>query len=247
MTKTDIIEALKAAVIFSPSNEMPCRQIQTFRVIDQGVGGVLAAENLGATICDKDRPWFWSREWVGKKNNPNKITWQFPVLAVVETSYEVNKPLAQATERCYNFNISVLDIYTQDCEKWNCKGCKGRSMNDVYEDTETLLFQAVRYLSGLVEATLPDGTTGVWHRGYLDAQKSTGVISGYTAGINYGSYLENTIKTATAYKTSIGAAGIIGNAINIQVCVKNCQAPEYTFITPDFGVLAHEAGCQTCG
>jgi hypothetical protein len=247
MQKIDIINALRSAVIFSPENELTCKQLQTFRVIEKGSGGIISAENFGATMCDKENPWFWSRLWAGNGYNPNAVTWEFPVLALIETSYTAKRPLAQNSERCYEFNLSVLDIPSVDCGKWKCKGCKGRTINQVYEDTETLLFSALRYLAGLVEATLPDGTTGVYHVNHLDAMVAARTISGYTRGVNIGSVLESNIQNASAYKTSLGAGGIVGNAINIQVCVKNCVVPEYNFNTPSFAALAHEAGCKSCG
>jgi len=247
MKKSDLIYAFRSAVIFSPENEMPCRQLQTFRVIEKGGGGQIVAENFGATVCDKERPWFWSRLWAGNKYNPNNVVWQFPVLALIETSYTAKRPLAQNSERCYDFNISVMDTVNEDCGKWKCKGCNGRTINDVYEDTEALLFSALRYLAGLIEATLPDGTTGVYHVSQLDAMVAARMITGYTRGQNIGSLLESNIQNASAYKTSLGAGGIVGNAINIQVCIKNCVAQEYNFNVPEFAALAHDAGCKNCG
>jgi hypothetical protein len=247
-TKTDFFNALKGAVMFSPANEMKCRQLQTFRVLEQGGGAQLAASNFGATICDKSKPYFWSRAWHNAKYSPT-ISFEFPVLAIIEKTYTVDKPISRFNSRCYEFNISVLDKYTADCEKMKCSGCNGRTINEIYEDTETLLFSALGYLRDVVEATLsPGDEQGYYHTGMLAQMVTDGTINEYAAGKGFGNQLENNLKNAQAYKTAIGVEALYGNAITVQICFQNCETTEYNFESlPDFGVLAQEAGCQTCG
>ena len=247
-TKLDFFAALKQAVMFSPANDMKCRQLQTFRVLEQGGGALVSADNFGATICDKDKPYFWSRRWHELKYNPDKIQFEFPALAVIERSYTINRPMAKHTTRCYEFNISVMDVYTADCDKMKCSGCTGRTINEIYEDTEKMLFSALHFVSRFIGATLPNGTEGFYHEDILAAWKASGYITSWAAGKGWGGSLAQNVQGATAYKAAIPAAGLFGNSITVNVCFDNCEATEYDFTNfADFGLLSQNAGCSTCG
>lgn len=248
-TKRDLIEALRQAVMFSPERtDGKCHQLQTFKVLEVGFGGLIRASNLGGTICDKGKPFFWSRLWHQSKYNPNAIQFDFPVLIAVETGYSVDKPLAKHNTRSYNFNLTVLDKLVEVKGPAGCEGCNGRTINEIYEDTETLLFQALHFVSKTTYATLADGTTGHFNRDMLDAWVDSGYIAGYEPTTAPGTTWEIGIKNVSAYKASIPAEGLYGNSVSITVDIKTCDETEYNFKNlPDFGVLSHEAGCKTCG
>ncbi len=245
-TKTDIYNALASAVKFSPACTDKCKQLQTFRVIEQGGGGMLTSANFGATYCDKDKPFFWSRAW-HNSGYKEKVIFDFPVLSVIETNYTVAQPLDPNSPRCYDFNITVLDKYSADCEKGKCSGCTGRTINEIYQDTETLLFSALHFLGDLVYAELNDGSTGFYSKKMLDGWLSNGLIAGYEAGYSLGSALLQRTKNATAYKASIPAEGLYGNSITLSVCLSPCEETEYDFNNQSFVELSRQEGCLTCG
>ena len=256
-TLNDLYTALKQAVMFSPQyvaegtgNGKPwkCRQLQTFRVMQKERGGDVAAPNMGATICDKDKPFFWSRLWHESKYNPNKITFAYPALLLTELSFQVNQPFQKQTERCYNFQLAVVDQLPEDCKDCNCQSCEKRTVNEVFADTEALLFDASYYVSQLRQAVLePGGESGVWNTAYLAALKERGDINGYNIGADIGGLIATKSKGATAYRVSVEATKIYGTAFNFTACFSNCEATQPNFNLPDFGVLAREAGCTTCG
>ncbi len=245
-TKRDIYRAFEHAVKFSPACDDKCRQLQTFRVLEQGGGGQLTAANFGATFCDRNKPYFWSRAW-HNSGYKEKIMFDFPVLSIIETNYNIERPLDFRGARCYDFNISVLDKYTADCEKGKCSGCNGRTINEIYEHTETLLFASLQFLSGLIEATLPDGTTGIFNRAMLDAWKAAGYISDYDQGATIGDTLTARTKNASAYKASIPAEGLYGNSISLTMCLTPCEETQYNFNNPDFVDISRVSGCTNCG
>lgn len=249
ITKANFYNLLKQAVMFSPAGAGKCSQLQTFRVLEQGAGRLLQAENFGATVCDREKPFFWSRAWHNAKYNPNKVIFDFPVLAVIETDYTTSKPLSSQQKRTYNMNLVVLDKYVADCDKGKCKGCEGRTINEIYEDTEALLFQALRYIAGAIVATPDcDEDAGLYNKDYLKALIDTGQINSYTQGKDWGSLMENNISNARAYKAALESAGLYGNAIDIQLSIPYCVETDYDYESvPDFGILAHQAGCKNCG
>lgn len=248
-TKRDFLEALKQAVMFSPESVGgACYQLQTFKVLEHGGGGVIRSSNFGGTICDKGKPFFWSRLWHNNKYNPNGIGFDFPALVVTETGYSVDSPLSRRNKRSYTFNISVMDKYVEAKGPKGCEGCNGRTINEIYEDTEVLLFQALHFVSKTTYAELSNGDKGQYNRDMLDAWVTLGYITGYTATKSIGAVLEGSVKNSPAYKASIPAEGLYGNSITITVDLPVCDETVWNFEKlPDFGVLSHEAGCTTCG
>lgn len=246
-TRTDFYNALKQSVMFSPKAELKCNQLQTFRVAQSGME--MTTPNMGATICDKDKAFFWSRLWQDRKYNPNHVSFEFPLLRVHESNFSVKRPLAATSERVYSFQISVWDKWVEDNDKGRCQGCAGRTIEEIEADTERLLFASLHYLSGLVEATIDTGLpSGYYHKDFLTYLHDRGAISGYTPGIDFGGMLEQDNKSATAYRVEIASAKLYGTAIDIQVCLKNCEATVYNFEQcTDFAVLAQEVGCKDCG
>jgi len=247
-TKRDFLESLRQAVMFSPTSaDGKCHQLQTFKVLEVGFGGLVRSSNLGGTICDKGKPFFWSRLWHSLSYNPNRVEFDFPVLIAVETGYTVDKPLAKNNTRSYNFNLTVLDKHVETKGTAGCEGCNGRTINEIYEDTESLLFQALHFASKTTYAVLSDGTTGHFNRDMLDAWIDLGHITTYEPTTAPGTTWEIGIKNASAYKASIPAEGLYGNSIAITLEIKGCDEAEYNFRNlPDFGVLSHEVGCKNC-
>lgn len=247
-TLTDFFLTLKQAVMFSPKGTGKCKQLQTLRVSPREYGQELASDNLGATICDKDKPYFWSRLWEQKKFNPNQISWEFPLLFVSELSINTKNAMSNASGRTYSFQVAVLDKYSEDCDKGKCQGCEGRTVNEIFYDTETLLHGVVRYLATVTEATTSAGTSGFWGRGYLDWLTTGGQIGGYTPGMDWGGIMAVENKGAVSYRTSVESLRVYGTAIDLSVTVKGCTEPTFDFSNcPDPVLIAQEAGCNDCG
>ena len=257
-TQTDFYNALKQAVMFSPQYVQPdsgqgkvwkCRQLQTFRVMQKERGAELVSPNLGATICDKNKPFFWSRKW-HESGYGDPITFNYPALLLTELSFSTERPFQKQTKRCYNYQIAVVDVQSDDCKTCACESCEKRTVNEIFTDTESLLFDALFYLTGVRGATLePSGETGFWNTAYLDYLKEIGGISDYTPGQDWGGgILAPVNKDVTAYRIAMaGTTNIHGTALNFTACFQNCEATEPNFNLPDFGVLARESGCKTCG
>ena len=255
-TVTDLYTALKQAVMFSPQHVQPdsgngkvwkCRQLQTFRVMQKERGAELTSPNLGATPCDKGKPFFWSRKW-HESGYGDPITFNYPALLLTELSISPEATFQKKTKRCYTYQLAVVDQYTEDCKTCACESCEKRTVNEIFSDTESLLFDVLYYLSNIREATMqPGGETGFWNTAYLDYLQENGRISSYTTGADWGGMLNTWNKGASAFRVSVEANKIYGTAINFTACFQNCEAAEYNFNVPDFRLMASEAGCKNCG
>lgn len=246
-SKTDFYNALKSAVMFSPDTGDRCGRINTFRVLEQMGGGKLTSENFGATACDKDKPFFWSRAWHMKKYAGAPV-WEFPALVLIERSYAIDQPFNDVHNRSYFFNISVVDKYTPaNQDKTKCAGCDGRTINEIYEQTEALLFQALNFIGECIEARLPDGQNVLLPKDLLNALKAAKQIEAWDQGTFLGALMKEKIKGVSAYKTAIYQENIFGNSIDLNIPFQSCVSPSFDFSNAsDYPVLVPGAGCQTC-
>ena len=231
ISKDIIYRAFKEAAMYSPAADLKCRQLQAFRVLERG--GLLSAENLGATICDLPKNWFWSRVWEASRVK-TKVTFEFPLLLVIERGWTASNPMQGKGKQCTTYNITVLDKYTEGCEKGNCSGCEGRTVNDIYQDTEYLLFQAIAYLSGMKFITV-DGETYSIHKDELAAHIDSGAITDYTDGKGWGMIVANDTKQGEGYRTSIEAEKLFGTSINLTICNDHCYVDGWDFSKATFG------------
>lgn len=240
-------EVFKQAVMFSPSNDWKCKQLQSFRVMRKNAGAMLQDSNLGATICDRTKPYFWSKAWHLAKYNPNKVVWEYPLLVISEKSFGVERPFDAVGKRTYDYQIAVVDRYTENCEKGRCEGCDGRTVDEIYIDTERLLFGALRFLSNSRYATV-DGEEGVWNMEYLQYLSEEGEIGTYAEGKDFGGLIASANQQISGYRVIIEAAKVYGTAVNIKAGFKYCEDTCYDFAgLPEFTSLAVEAGCKNCG
>jgi hypothetical protein len=244
ISKIDFYNALKSAVMFSPGEG--CNQLQTFKVLEQSGGAKLVSENFGATRCDKDKPYFWSRKWHNQKyaGDPD---WAFPALIVVERSFVSDHPFRQSQNTAYQFNISVMDRLHVGNNKMGCTGCEGRTINEIYEDTERLLFQTLQFIGGTIEASI-DGVEGLYNKDMLEAMVANGDLSAYVPGKFWGSLVSENIKGTEGYKSAIYQEQIFGNSINISLPFKICDKPDWNFgAAGSLPVFLPDTGCKTCG
>lgn len=252
----DFYAALKQAVMFSPQYLVPdakqgqvwkCRQLQTWRVMGKERGGDLASPNLGATKCDKNKPFFWSRKWHENKY-ADPIVFSYPALLLTELSFSTESAFKQKTKRCYAYQLAVVDQHAAECKDCKCESCENRTVPEIFADTETLLFGALYYLSNVKQAVIqPSGETVYMNTDYLAALKEAGSISDFAPGAEWGGLLNTWNKGTGGYRISVDANKIYGTAVNFTACFDNCEAPTYNFTLSDFGVTAAESGCKNCG
>lgn len=231
ISKDLIYRAFKEAAMYSPAADLKCRQLQAFRVLERG--GLISSENLGATVCDLPKNWFWSRLWDASPSK-SKVVWEFPLLLVIERGFTLSNPMQGKGKQCTTYNVTVLDKYGEGCEKGNCQGCNGRTINDIYQDTEALLLQALSYISGMKFIQVGGETFSI-HKDELAAHITSGAITDYTEGKGWGMIVANDTKQADGYRTSIEAEKLYGTSVNITICSDACYTGGFDFSKATFG------------
>lgn len=248
VTLPDIYSAFRDAVRYYPAQDTTCKRLQTWRVFQQSLGVEVSTPNLGATICDKDKQYFWSRDWHEKKYNPNGITWKFPLLFAFETEGAMIGPFGFGgeTKMVYTLQVGVLDVLIDTPDGRKCVGCQSRTVNEIYADTESLLLSALHFVSN-VNQTGIDGVD-VWANSDLVSQgEASGALN--VTGKTSISILDASQKynqEAPFFRIERSAEKMYGTAINIRVAASVCPTVDWNFTETDFGILAQEAGCKTC-
>ena len=244
-TLTDIYTALRDSVRFYPRQELKCNQPQTWRVLQQSLGVEISTENLGATICDKGKPYFWSRLWEEKGYNPNSIVWNFPLLFAFEIPGSIKDLLGSSPKFIYTLQIGVLDVLSDDKAGRSCVGCNGRTVNEINDSTQAILQACLDYLKNTRPYSI-DGGADVWaNKSFIQqgmaAQRFTASPRG--AGITDQS---QSLNSEAQFFRAEKVGNIYGTVITLRFYGDGCVTPEWNFNETDFGVLAHEAGCSNC-
>lgn len=193
-----------------------CKRPNTFAVLNSPDN--LNADNLGKTICDAYRPFFFSRQWEAKRYNPSDLSFTYPIVTVYEGQQEVTDLFTNKQTICYTIDLAVLDQYDQNCTK-HCQGDKGRTPNEIYQDTEDILFEILGYLKNV--KIVVDGT--ILHNnqeGEIDERK-TG---------NYLNMIKSQNKRSNSYRfQGRSNANLYGNVISLKFCFDRCHDTDTVF------------------
>lgn len=246
----DWMRAFRDSVKYSapgPGN-MKCRQLQTFRVFPTPRLPELATDNLGANICDKERPFFWSRVWAETLFNPNAVVWQFPLLYMFDMSSAIENAFAGKAKATHTFQIGVLDVWADDCAAGKCAGCGGRTINEIQIDTQRLLMDSLRFISGIVYGNDFGGAipAGWYHKGYLDKLVLDAVIPAGDRSKHLIDAVQPLNKTIRCVHVERPTAKMYGTAIELALPTSACLTETTNWADIDWGSVPQNAGCRDC-
>lgn len=247
MELEDFFYQLRDAVRFYPVQDLKCLQPQTFRVLS--FDAELTYQNgMGATVCDAEKSYFFSRQWEADRRNPNKISAPYPVVTAFVTGGSLKDPFQKTGTRTAGVTLAVWDHYDQDkCAAGRCSGCEGRTVNEIFRDTAGILRNVLFYLGDVVEATTNlDSTLRFYH---LDLLKQA-VTAGDITSFQIRSMWRNTLapqNSSIAFTPAERVADMLfGTFCTVNLTVPDCAEAEWAFDVPNNGVLGHEAGCRDC-
>jgi hypothetical protein len=249
LTINHLYAILRDAVKYSPTNSGgTCQQLQTFRVLQLDRGEELGVDGMGAKYSDRNTVFFFSRSWDRQKQNPNKITADFPVLTAFELSSELPKSAFEnQSKQVHSIEVSVIDQYKEDCTSKSL-GCDSRTINQIYSDTETLLFKALQYLAGAVIAYTPENETpAIYNVSQLEYLKNEGSISSYEVIKEIGAQLAGENKGMSVQKVEMPTQKLYGTRVRFTFPIIRCNISEYAASYKTIQPISHESGCVDCG
>lgn len=212
---------LDAARRYPATQGYDCKQPQTFRVLQLDHGAEIHTPAMGATLSDKDTPYFYSRSWERRGFTPNNITADFPLLTAFELSSDMPRGITQGgMKQMYFTEISILDQFQNKCDG-KARKCENRSINQIYADTEVILLNVVNYLCGSVIAQVGD-VTGVYNIKMLEHWRDCGEIDGYNVVHDIGGAIQSENKEARTTHVEMAATGVYGTKIRLRLPVYRC-------------------------
>lgn len=222
---------LREAFMAIPPTELKCKYPQSFAVISHYSD--LNASNLGKTIHDHRENYFWSRAWDAKNNNPNDITFNYPLAAVQHYNFESFYIGRKNSKVCHNLTLGVYDVIQPPCAPGtpNCDQCKNRNFHQIETDTENILFRALSYLKVIQKATIDDGPEMYYAKPYLDYVKTTNcMVNILMPKIQF---IDDS-EPFYGVRADTGVDSVVGTEIRIKVCTNTCFDNDYNFekITP---------------
>jgi hypothetical protein len=181
---------------------------------------------MGATLSDKDTPYFYSRAWERKKFTPNNIVADYPVLTAFELSSDFTRGVIEKSMREYCFlEIAVLDSFKNECDG-KVGRCESRTINHIFRDTKAILLNAINYISASIIARVGD-VTGVYNRTILDRLLSSGEIEQYDTYYDIGDAFQSDNKEVRTTHVEMGATSTYGTKIRVKVRVDWCLDVEF--------------------
>jgi hypothetical protein len=250
---SDIYRIFRDAVRYSPPTVpiRPCLQLQAFRVLqrDPRQNSELGTDTLGVIPTDKDSPFFYSRPWELAKFPANAVSYKYPILTAFEIANDGENVLSPGgtITRTYTLELSVLDSFQGDKGKNAPQSCDGRSINQIYFDTEVLLDSVLRYLGGIVTATTDvDPVEKVYNVAILEALKTANTINSYSVKTYPGTVLAGDNKSLRFVRVEYPARNIYGTRVQLKVKVSNCPTINFASDVLSLGTIGFEAGCQNC-
>ena len=235
MTYSDITLETYYSILLDAVRRYPattgfdCKQPQTFRVLQLDHAAELQTPAMGATLSDKDTPYFYSRSWERKGFTPNNITADYPVLTAFELSSELDRGIKEKniTEYCF-LGISVLDVLQNNCDGKH-RGCESRTINHIFKDTKEILLNSINYLSGCVIARVGD-VDGIYNIHLLKRLVDSGQIDNFDVIYDIGGVFQSDNKDARTTHVEMGATNTYGTQIRVKARVNWCLDIEFAAV-----------------
>ena len=131
---------IRVAKVLPPSE----LAIRSFAVID--VYQIIQDEQVGKTLLEKDKPFFFSQEWRAKGYPSNNISFEYPLLAIREIGDNVTDPFSSAKKSTHSFDILLVDkLYLESTSQKNV--LQKRNQYQIYNDCRYLLKTFLETLS----------------------------------------------------------------------------------------------------
>lgn len=239
----DFFGLLKNAVRYFPDDGEPCHRPHTFLVETKDLGGNLNEPNLGATFCDKDKNYFYSRLWE-QNGYPSAISFNWPLVSVFARESTIKKALSKRPQVTYQLFLNVVDVYYggSDCPGCKCGGCQMRSVNEINADTERILLTLLSYISDSAVYRI-DGVEYLYNAGHIEYLVDQGQISNPMFIRSLESKVTTLNESVLMYNTAPGE-NRYGTSIRINMEFDNCNTTPFEFTETDFVPVE---GCTTCG
>lgn len=242
----DFYGALKKCVEFWPETDSQCLRLKGFKALQHDGFSELTSDNMGATVCDDGKPYFYSADWVKAGKPTNRIIGSLPVLTAFERQGQYGSPFDLQIKRTYQIVLTVWDKYVEK-KDGKCTGPESRVVNEIYRDTEQILIWVLKYCGKLILATTDtDSCEKLYNEDWLKQAREKSYISSYQTKAILKNTLQPQGKVFNFYRQESSTNYLYGTSVVVELRADSCKSICFDFTEKNYGSLAHEVGCKNC-
>jgi len=225
----DFFMALNQFVRFHEATQFRCQRPQTFAVLDEFSD--LDTDNLNKTIRDKNKPFFYSREWDKNNYNKSNISFNRPILATFVKDGSIKGLFSNKQQIVsHRVEIAYLDQYYRECAKEPTGDeCKDRTRNEIFADTHKVLLDLGKFLSEIKYYTEGGKKFGLYHPSIIEAigkgtavQEDTAKTREWVRVLTSGSNQEVNVE-----RWDGGIRDLYGHFLTVTLPFRYCNKYEY--------------------
>lgn len=226
----DFFMVLNQFVRYHESTKHRSERPQTFAVLAEF--NDLDTDNLNKTLRDKNKPFFYSREWDKNNYNKSNISFKHPLLAAFVRNGSIKglfKPKAQQLVS-HRVEIAYLDKYYQECAKEPTgHPYKDRTRNEIFADTHQVLLDLGLFVSEVKYYNEGNKKFGIYHPSIIEAMGKEGAVTEDTTKTREFQRVvgSGANETVTVERWDGGIRDLYGHFIEVTLPFKYCNRYEY--------------------
>ena len=204
--------------------------LQTFAVLSSMDD--LLAENLGKTINDRQKEFFFSKKHDALGKNPSKVEFEYPAMFVLENDFTRENPFKQKRTDCFNMQLAFLYPYLETCQdNFLKRTCQNLTIQEIEIKMQELSATFFDYLCNVVCVTEKDKRYWI-NEEVLKLLKSESnnyrktpfptIDIGATKGFQQMLDKRNTTMSGR-YVDCIGKDNLYGMLYNFTFCTTDCE------------------------
>lgn len=221
-------------VEYYPKSSYPCQRIQTWAAIESYAD--LNADNLGKTVHDRGKPFFFSRKWAAAGYNPSSLSAKGPLLVAFEEPGVFIDPMQKITHAHYNIQLMAVIKY-EPTKKKTSNPCHKLTRNEIYYRTEGFIRNLFGYLA---EVKYYENI------GFVNSQVAANLYPGATEvpalSRKFVKMIRERNKEVQHTRFEGGINDYYGTYVTLQIDTVTCQEFTYTASTKEYQ-LTYDRGC----
>ena len=208
----------------------PCLTLESFRFISSPTGEELTSDSMGAFPCDKGKPYFYSRYWESGGYKPDYIKGKLPCLFLVENQASKQRPfeLSHGVVRS-DITLGIVDKLDEGVEKVNCDPCTGRTIPEIFRDTQKMLEQVLVYISRSSLFLVNGDTYGLWNDDLMEEYLNLGKVSSAVKQFSFGETIASLNASINFERPYYSTDQLFGTQASFIIEYNGCMGydPEY--------------------
>lgn len=201
-------------------------QLHTFALLEEYSD--LGAQNLGKTVDDYGKPYFWSRIWAEHKYNHSKLSFKWPALVLFERNVTFKNALSHSPSKNYSLELAFLEKY--DNTKSRQLG-KKLTRNELYTRTEELVSQFLAFVMDYIYTS---------DKGWINKNIYEGSLEDEIISRRFRKYLKDANMENNGVRFDGGIDRLYGTIIFMNIDVRLCNKYIFNLVDKEYKIVGYD-------